>query len=141
MYLDSVYIAKFYLNEPDSGPVRQLISTADQLASSAWALAEVVCAFHRHRREGSLNQEQFQRTLDSFMEHVDAGFWTLALVSDRILRRMALVVNGLPPTVFVRAGDAIHLATAQDNGEREIWTSDRHMLAAAPHLGIRGRSV
>jgi hypothetical protein len=26
-------------------------------------------------------------------------------------------------------------------GEGEIWTSDRRMLAAAPHFGLVGRSV
>jgi uncharacterized protein len=141
MYLDSSYIAKFYVNEPDSEPVRSLISTARQLTSSAWAMAEVVCAFHRHRREGSLNEPEFRRTLGAFIDHVDAGFWTLLPVDDRILRRMGLIILGLPSTVFLRAGDAVHLTTAQDAGEREIWTNDRHMLAAATHLGIRGRSA
>jgi hypothetical protein len=31
---------------------------------------------------------------------------------------------------------AIHTATALDAGEPEIWTSDRHLLAAAAHFGI-----
>ena len=34
MYLDSAYIAKFYLNEPDSPSVRTLIQNADSRASS-----------------------------------------------------------------------------------------------------------
>jgi hypothetical protein len=33
------------------------------------------------------------------------------------------------------------LTTARDAGELEIWTNDRHMLAAAPHFGLKGRSV
>lgn len=36
--------------------------------------------------------------------------------------------------------DAVHLATAQQIGESEVWTNDRHMLAAAPYFGLRGRS-
>jgi hypothetical protein len=39
------------------------------------------------------------------------------------------------------AGDAIHVTTAQDLSEREIWTNDRHMLGAATHFGLVGRSV
>ena len=141
MYLDSAYIAKYYVNEPDSRPVRRLISTAGELISSAWAVAEVVCAIHRHRREGALNQQEFRRTLDTFMDHVKAGIWTMRPVNDPILRRMAVMMDGLPATVFIRAGDAIHLATAQDSGEQEIWTNDRHLLAAASYVGIRGRTV
>jgi predicted nucleic acid-binding protein len=141
MYLDSAYIAKYYVNEPDSPVVRALISTAKVLISSAWATGEVACVFHRHRREGSLKTEHFQQLLDAFLEHVEAGFWTLLPINDSLLRRTALLIGAAPPSVYLRSGDAIHLATVQDAGEREIWTSDRHMLAAATHLGIRGRSV
>lgn len=47
----------------------------------------------------------------------------------------------LPPGQFLRAGDAVHLLTAQSLGEPEIWTADKHMLSAAPHFGLTGRSV
>ena len=43
--------------------------------------------------------------------------------------------------VLLRAGDAVHIATALDLGEEEIWTNDRHLLAAAPHFGIAGRNI
>lgn len=140
MYLDSAYIAKFYVNERDSAAVRDLIRSADILQSSAWATGEVACAFHRHMREGSLSLEQFRQLLGAFLDHVEAGFWTLLPVDDKLLSRTALLIGSMP-AVYLRAGDAIHLATAQDAGEREIWTNDRHMLAAAPYFGIRGRSA
>jgi predicted nucleic acid-binding protein len=41
----------------------------------------------------------------------------------------------------VRAGDAIHTATALETGETEIWTNDRHLLAAVAHFGLAGRSA
>jgi predicted nucleic acid-binding protein len=41
----------------------------------------------------------------------------------------------------LRAGDAIHLASARHEGFSEIWTNDRHMLKAASHFGLAGRSV
>ena len=43
--------------------------------------------------------------------------------------------------IFLRAGDAVHLMTAVDAGFKEVWTNDRHMLAAASSFGLRGRSV
>ena len=46
-----------------------------------------------------------------------------------------------PLQIFLRTADAVHLATAQELGERDVWTNDRHMLAAAPYFGLTGRSV
>ena len=37
--------------------------------------------------------------------------------------------------------DAVHLTTAQELGERAVWTNDRHMLAAAGYFGLKGESV
>jgi predicted nucleic acid-binding protein len=58
--------------------------------------------------------------------------------------RIAVTQNGhadaLPPDVPLRAGDAIHTATALETGETEIWTNDRHLLAAVAHFGLAGRS-
>ena len=45
-----------------------------------------------------------------------------------------------PADVPLRAGDAIHTATALETGETEIWINDRHLLAAVAHFGLAGRS-
>jgi antitoxin (DNA-binding transcriptional repressor) of toxin-antitoxin stability system len=36
---------------------------------------------------------------------------------------------------------SVHLTTARELAEREVWTNDRHMLKACPHFGLSGRSV
>jgi predicted nucleic acid-binding protein len=41
----------------------------------------------------------------------------------------------------LRAGDAIHIVSAVEAGFNEIWTNDRHLLAAAAHFGLKGRCV
>ena len=46
-----------------------------------------------------------------------------------------------PRDVFLRTGDAIHLLSAREHGLTEIYSNDRHLLAAAPHVGMRGRDV
>jgi len=141
MYLDSAYIAKFYLNEPDAVRVRHVISTASVRTSSMWAMGEVACCFHRHLREGRLSGGQYRSLLQAFLRHCEQEVWTLIPISGRLLQRVTALLRTLPGTVPLRAGDAIHLTTAMEQGEHEIWTSDRHVLAAAGHFGLAGRSA
>jgi predicted nucleic acid-binding protein len=142
VYLDSAYIAKFYVNEPDAPAVRKLLREASHVcSSSSWAMAEVTCVFHRHIREGSLTLKQGHELIDVFRNHVESDLWSLIPLTDALLRRTATLIRGLPRDVPIRAADAVHMATALEVGEPEIWTNDRHLLAAATHFGIVGRSV
>ena len=84
---------------------------------------------------------QGRELTDLFRNHVEAGFWNLAPVTDALLRKTVALIRGLPAGVPLRAGDAIHLATALDVGETEIWTNDRRLLAAAAHVGLEGRTA
>jgi hypothetical protein len=104
-------------------------------------LGEVACAFRRNLREGSLNDRQYQALLGAFMQHADSGIWTFVPVTERLLRKMTVFIKTLPAAVALRAGDAVHLTTAMDLGENEIWSSDRHVVAAAPYFGLTGRTV
>lgn len=141
MYLDSAYIAKYYVNERDAAAVRNVIRRAPYVCSSSWATVEVACVFHRHVREGSLSLAQGRELLDLFMSHVASGAWALLPITDALLRRTAILTRGIPQHIPLRAGDAIHLATAIEAGEPEIWTNDRHLLTAAGHVGLTGKSV
>ena len=60
MYLDAAYVAKYYLNEPDSPRVRKIIEGAGSLISSVWSIAEVSCVFHRYLGQGDPSAKQFQ---------------------------------------------------------------------------------
>jgi len=141
VYLDSAYIAKYYVNEVDSAPLRSLVERNPPLVSSSVCLAEVSCVFHRHAREGRLSLSRAGALTKVFLEDIDSGFWTLIPITDRLLRRVATQASGIPRNVYIRAADAVHLTTAQNEGETEIWTNDRHLLNAAPYFGLAGRTV
>lgn len=141
MYLDAACIVKVYLNEAGSDAVRVLVRRADSRLSSMLSIAEVNCVFHRRMREGSLTREQCLERVALFEEHVRTGVWKLTAISPALLKRTGRLIIAAPKNLFLRAGDAIHLLTAQELGESEIWTGDRHMLAAAPYFGLIGRSV
>ncbi len=141
MYFDTSYIAKFYFNEPESVRVRELVRKADVIHSSLWALAELHTVLHRRIREGASSPKDARELSLRFSEHIAEGLWSLIPVNEALLRRTsALVVSG-PPDLFIRTADAVHLTTAQEIGERAVWTNDRHMLAAASYFGLRGQSV
>ena len=141
MYLDTAYIAKFYFNEPESPKVRELVRKADSLHSSLWAIAEFHSVIHRRLREGSSSPADARELSSRFSEHVAAGLWHLIPVTEALLRRTSALIVSAPPDLFIRTADAVHLATAHEIGERQVWTSDRHMLAAAAWFGLTGRSV
>ena len=141
MYFDSAYIVKYYLNDPDARVVRTIIREAPSVSSSAWALVEVTSALHRRIREGRLTIEEGRETMDAFRTQANAGLWNLMPITDSILQRTVGLFRVLPQNVPLRAGDALHLATALDAGEPELWTNDRHLLAAASHFGLIGRCV
>ena len=67
--------------------------------------------------------------------------WNLIPVHEALLRRTSALMLSAPRELFVLTADAVHLATAHEIGEREVWTNDRHMLAAASYFGLTGRSV
>jgi predicted nucleic acid-binding protein len=98
------------------------------LYSSAICIAEIACLAHRKVREGPITPADAAKRRD-------------VPVTDRLLRRVESATRALPPSCYLRTFDALHLVTAADSGFLEIWTNDRHMLAAAPHFGLVGRAV
>lgn len=141
LYFDSAYIAKCYVNESDSRSVRKLGFAAEGLYSSAWSRVELACVFHRHVREQSLAATEAAELHGVFIQDLRSRVWILLPVSDGLLFQVESRMRTLPRGLYLRAGDAIHLATAHEAGFLEIWSNDRHLLAAAPYFGLAGRSV
>lgn len=141
LYFDSAYIAKCYLPEPGAEKVRALARSASGLYSSALAVAEIACVFHRQMRERAAPRESIAALRRQFREDIENEVWSLVPVTDRLLGRVDFLVRSLPPSCLIRAGDAIHLATAIDAGFQEIWSNDRRLVAAAEAAGVQGRRV
>jgi uncharacterized protein len=140
-YFDSSYVAKCYLNDPDSGRVRGLVQDPVPLYSSALCIPEVACAVHRRYREQLLSRRQARALLGRFRSHVEGGTWSIVPISEGLLWEVREAMRQLPASVFLRSGDAIHLVSARRYGFDAVWTNDRHMVAAASHFRLRAMTV
>ena len=61
--------------------------------------------------------------------------------TSELLEKARTAVLEIPSTVFLRSGDALHLACAEEHGFQEVYTNDRHMLKAARHFHLTGVNV
>jgi len=104
-------------------------------------IAELACVFHRKIREGLVPADLAAKLRGLFLEDVRNGVWSLIPVTNALLHRVEVMIRSFAPATHIRAGDAIHLTSAMESGFDEIWTNDRHLLAAARAVGLRGRSA
>jgi len=140
-YLDSGYIAKFYVDEPDSPSVRRLGEALGEVYCAGLGRAEVAAALHRKLREGVFAEAAFRELMAQFADDCAQGLWTWIPVTGAVLEATVAAIRRAPKSVFLRAADAIHLACARQSGFTEIYTGDRHMTVAAPHFRLRAVSV
>jgi len=141
IYLDTCYILKCYLTEPGSTEVRALTQSADGLASCALARVEFAAAVHRHRREGKLSYPDARSVFDSFEADEQFGFWHWYGLTESLMHDVCESYRSLASSVFVRANDAVHLTCARRQGFQDIYSNDRHLLAAAPAFSLNGVNV
>ena len=140
-YFDSAYIAKFYLEEPDSDAVCRLAESLGRVHCIAIGRVEVASAFHRKRREGALAEPSFHAVMAQFAWDCAHGVWTWLPVTTRLIEAATMAMGGLPKSISLRSADALHLACAREHGLRDVYTNDRHMTAAAPHFHVSAIAV
>lgn len=140
-YLDTAYLLKLYRPEPGSDAVRALAATADVVVCSLHGRAELIAAAHRKLREGAATPAD----LDALLAQVGADHAARALdwlpITDVHLDRVTEAFRQAPSTLYLRAADALHLASAAEAGFVEIYSNDRHLLAAASLFGLQGIDV
>jgi predicted nucleic acid-binding protein len=135
-YFDSAYIAKFYVDEPESDAVRHLAETLVRVHCCALGRIEVAGVFHRKWREGAFSEREFREVSAQFTDDCAAGLWIWLTVTDRLVANAAELLRTLSKRITIRSADALHLVCAREHGLRRVYTNDRHMLRAAPAFGV-----
>jgi len=102
---------------------------------------ELHAVFHRKFREKRMTAGQLEIVLKQLELDEQQGLWTWLPLTDAIVSSVASTFRSLPASVYVRTGDAIHLASARSASLPEIFSGDLRVMAAAPHFGLTGRNV
>ena len=140
IYFDTSYLVRLYYQDPGADAVRALAAT-DHIACAAHGQAEMIAAFHRKFREGAIRPVAFAALIGQVRAHIEDGAFHWLAQDQDILSLILQVYEKLPATVFLRAADALHLATAAESGFRIVFSNDAHLLAAAKHFGLEGKNV
>jgi predicted nucleic acid-binding protein len=140
IYFDTSYLVRLYYQDAGAEVVRALAAT-DHVACATHGQAEMMAAFHRKLREGAIRPTAYAALMGQVRAHIEAGAFRWLAQDGEIFSRLRNVYQKLPAIVFLRAADAIHLATAAESGFRIVYSNDAHLLAAAKYFGIEGRNL
>ena len=140
-YYDANYLFKLQIKEHGSPEVRAHAASVLEIHTALHARAEFASAAFRKVREGVATASDYQRLIAQFRADCTSSVIVLLPLTDAIFDRIESVFLTAPPSTYLRAADALHLATAAEHGFNEIHSNDRHLLAAAPLFGLAGVNV
>ena len=112
-----------------------------RISSVALARIEVASVFHRKLREGAINASIHRELCLQFSADIAAGVWAFMPITDSLSLSAQSAYQNLPSTVYLRFADCLHLCAAAEAGFKEIYSNDRHLLAAASHFKLKGIDV
>jgi predicted nucleic acid-binding protein len=139
IYFDTTFLVKLQIDEPGSATLLEFVKDRDEvIATSITSRMEVVAALHRKYREGTMSRPAFLKAHDQFFREIEMGRISCISFMRSTVERVEEAFLNLPANVFLRTGDAIHLATAAEAGFKEIYSNDRHLLAAASLFKLKG---
>jgi predicted nucleic acid-binding protein len=131
VYFDTSAFAKRYVEEAGSAQVLHWCDQATTLVLSVIAVPELVSAFCRLRREGQLNDAQYQRLKGELLADIADALiceTSPAVVAHAVMALEAHALRGM---------DAIHIGAALQSGAQAFVTADRRQADAARGMGLQ----
>ena len=141
LYFDTSYLFRMYFAEPGHENVKALLPGVDKVYSVQLARAEFASIILRKRREKAASDIALTELHEQFLDEVRDGHIQLIVPEDSEFEVIEAALRTAPSSTFLRAADAMHLAAAAWRGFKEVYSNDRHFLAAAPLFGLRGIDV
>ncbi|BBU26848.1 ribonuclease VapC [Burkholderia sp. THE68] len=135
VYVDTSVLVALCVRERMTAAVSQwYASVKDDLISGVWCVTEFASALGIKRRTGQLTEEQSAFAWRSF-ERMCASDLKLTPVEPPVFHQAAVLT--LDASTGLRAGDALHLATALDCKARTIATLDAVLANNSKRKKIR----
>lgn len=135
VYVDTSVLVALCVNESKSAAVaRWYAACTDELASAAWCVTEFASALGIKQRTNQITAEQGATAWQAF-ERLCASDLQLLPVDPPTFHRAAVLT--LDAATSLRAGDALHLATALDAKAKDMATLDDVLARNAKRLKIK----
>ncbi|MFL9875717.1 type II toxin-antitoxin system VapC family toxin [Paraburkholderia megapolitana] len=134
VYVDTSVLVALCVNEPTRAAIARWYATcSEELASAAWCVTEFASALGIKQRTAQISAEQGASAWQAF-ERLCTGDLRLLPVEPSTFHRAAALT--LDASTGLRAGDALHLASALDARAGVIATLDDVLARNAKQVNI-----
>jgi uncharacterized protein len=135
IYLDTSFLAPFYIQEATSALVETILLNipTDKLAISDWTTVEFTSLVSRRVRMNELNLEQMEAVIHSFQEDSSQSYTVFRVTTADFILASEFIQQW---ETGLRAGDALHLAIARNHSIENLLSLDRKLIDAARQLNI-----
>lgn len=134
IYVDTSVLVALIVNEPHSAAVgRWYARTRSDLVCAVWCVTEFASALGIKQRTAQLDARQAQQAWEQFGRLAAHDLNLLALNPPQFERAAVLALDA---GNALRAGDALHLAAAEQAGAGRIATLDAAQAAHARRMKI-----